>query len=46
MNDKKVHADAKLKAVWVRPELSQIEAGSAESGTANIRDGGGGVQAS
>lgn len=46
MNDKNVQAEAEVKMVWVRPELSRIEAGSAESGTAQVVDGGGGAQAS
>lgn len=46
MNDKTVQVEVETKSVWVRPELSRIEAGSAESGTLNVADGGGGVQAS
>lgn len=46
MNDKNVQAETQLKMVWVRPELSRIEAGSAESGILNVTDGGGGQQAS
>lgn len=34
------------KSVWVRPELSRIEAGSAESQRGAVADGGGGAQAS
>lgn len=46
VNDKNLQAEAQMKMVWVRPELSRIEAGSAESGTLMTPDGGGGAQAS
>lgn len=35
-----------VKREWVRPELSRMEAGSAESQSGSVSDGGGGLQTS
>lgn len=43
------HIDIEASAVkreWVRPELHRMEAGSAESQSGSVSDGGGGLQTS
>ena len=45
MNDQMNEADTPKKD-WVRPELTRLEAGAAESSHNTVPDGGGGAQAS
>lgn len=43
---KKVTNSNNGKRTWVRPEVTQIKAGAAESRRGNVPDGGGGNQGS
>lgn len=45
-NETKTVLKGDVKRAWSRPQLTRLEAGSAESQRATVADGGGGAQAS